>query len=105
MARHSACPSDTSPKASNTGDGDEFGFALALSTDGTTLAVSAPWESSKSAGINGDRSDGAAYSGAVYVFTQQDGAWAQQAYIKASNTEQFDTFGYAIQACPCREKT
>ncbi|MCY1070631.1 hypothetical protein OV090_38170 [Nannocystis sp. RBIL2] len=83
-------------KASNTGQSDQFGSALALSADGNTLAVSAPWESGKSAGVNGDQSDGATYSGAVYMFTQQDGAWSQQAYIKASNPQQFDTFGYAI---------
>ena len=33
-------------KASNKEDGDQFGFALALSRDGSTLAVGAPMESS-----------------------------------------------------------
>lgn len=83
-------------KASNTSQTDQFGSALALSADGETLAVGAPWESGKSAGVGGDPSEGTVYSGAVYVFTQQDGAWSQQAYIKASNPEQFDIFGYSV---------
>ena len=83
-------------KASNTSQTDQFGSALALSADGNTLAVGAPWESGKSAGVNGDQSEGAVYSGAVYMFTRQDGAWSQQAYIKASNPQQFDFFGYSV---------
>src|SRR5690606_19475603 len=45
-------------KASNTSAGDSFGWALALSDDGNTLAVGAPFENSS-----------ATDSGAVYVFT------------------------------------
>lgn len=83
-------------KASNTSETDQFGLALALSADGNTLAVGAPLESGASAGVNGDQSEGAVYSGAVYMFARQDGAWSQQAYIKASNTQQFDAFGHAL---------
>ena len=39
-------------KASNTGDGDQFGYSIALSGD--TLAVGAYREDSNSNGINGD---------------------------------------------------
>ena len=54
-------------KASNTDVSDNFSYTLALSSD--TLAVSAPQESSVSTGINGDQTgDGAANSGAVYIF-------------------------------------
>ena len=40
--------------------------------------------------------DDAADSGAVYVFTRTAGSWAQQAYIKASNTGWADVFGYSV---------
>src|SRR5262249_1519508 len=38
-------------KASNTGAGDNFGFSVALSGDGTILAVAAPYEASAAKGI------------------------------------------------------
>jgi hypothetical protein len=56
-------------KASNTGVEDEFGFAVALSADGNTLAVGATDEGSDAVGINGDQADNTAPdSGAVYVY-------------------------------------
>jgi hypothetical protein len=74
-------------KASNTGSGDHFGSAVALSADGNTLAVAAYWESSAATGVNGNQSDDSIpQSGAVYVFTRSGNTWTQQAYIKASNT-------------------
>jgi hypothetical protein len=74
-------------KASNTGPGDSFGFSLALSADGNTLAVGAYLENSNATGIGGNQADNSALdSGAVYVFTRSGGVWSQQAYIKASNT-------------------
>ena len=39
-------------KASNTEQGDSFGTAVALSQDGNTLAVSAPFENSAATGFN-----------------------------------------------------
>ena len=87
-------------KASNTGSNDQFGSALALSADGNTLAVSAPFEDSSATGINGDQSDDSmSQSGAVYIFTRTGSTWSQDAYIKASNTgepDDGDTFGYTI---------
>ena len=81
-------------KASNTDSGDFFGQDLALSSDGTTLAVGAPFEDSDASGIDGDQANSrATAAGAVYVFTQSGGTWAQQAYIKASNTDSGDFFG------------
>lgn len=81
-------------KASNTGAGDQFGFTLALSDDGATLAVGAFLEDSNATGINGNQADNsAADSGAVYVFTRSGGLWSQQAYVKASNTDAGDQFG------------
>lgn len=82
-------------KASNGESKDGFGHQLAL--DGSTLAVAAYNESSKSSGINGDQADNAApFSGAVYIFTRQGQQWSQQAYIKASNPDAFDNFGHKL---------
>ena len=84
-------------KASNTGEGDSFGFAVSLSSDGSTLAVGAPRESSAATGLNGDQTDDSAtHSGAVYLFTRDSGVWQQQAYVKASNAGHTDNFGSAI---------
>ena len=69
-------------KASNTDAGDLFGFDVTLSDDGNTLAAGAI---------------GAELSGAVYVFTRDSGGvWTQQAYVKASNTEADDGFGWDV---------
>jgi hypothetical protein len=74
-------------KASNPGSSDRFGSVVALSWDGNTLAVSAPFESSAAKGVNGDQEDDSIpQSGAAYVFTRAGSTWTQQAYIKASNT-------------------
>ena len=82
-------------KASNPGTEDSFGHALSLSGD--TLAVGAYGEGSSATGINGSQdNDDVSASGAVYVFTRNNGQWAQQAYIKASNTGKDDSFGYAV---------
>jgi acyl-[acyl carrier protein]--UDP-N-acetylglucosamine O-acyltransferase len=82
-------------KASNTDAGDFFGSSVALS--GNTLAVGVHQEASAATGVNGDQSSNAAEnSGAVYVFTRSGGAWSQQAYLKASNTDTTDLFGYSV---------
>jgi hypothetical protein len=84
-------------KASNSGLGDGFGSFVAVSADGNTLAVGAPFESSAATGIDGEQNDDSEeQSGAVYVFERSDGAWAQRAYIKASNGDDFDQFGAAL---------
>lgn len=77
-------------KASNSDQGKGlFGASIALSADGSTMAVGAPDEGSKSTGINGDPADNSLKSaGAVYVFTRSSGTWNQQAYIKASNNRE-----------------
>ena len=80
--------------AANAGDGDQLGFAIALSGDGNTLAAGAPMEASRATGINGKGDDDSAYSsGAVYVYARSGTGWAQQAYLKASNTGSNDQFG------------
>lgn len=84
-------------KASNTQSNANFGTSIALSGDGASLAVGAPGERSSSTGVNGDQLNTTApFSGAVYVFTLSGATWAQQAYVKASNTEADDRFGDAL---------
>ena len=84
-------------KASNTHTGDSFGVAVALSADGSTLVVGADRERSGARGIDGDQSDQSANeAGAVYVFSRAGGTWSQQAYLKASNAQAFDGFGWSV---------
>ncbi|MBK8170389.1 MAG: integrin [Sandaracinaceae bacterium] len=84
-------------KASNTGSGDSFGYSLALSSDGSTLAVSALGEASNATGIGGNQADNSAgLAGAVYVFTRASSVWSQQAYVKASNSAAGDGFGWSV---------
>ena len=98
-------------KAANPDMGDHFacggslpghiGSALAISTDGNTVVVGAPHESSAARGINGNAADNSLYnSGAVYVFVRRGGAWVQQAYVKASNAGQSDLFGMTVSLTP-----
>ena len=84
-------------KASNTGADDQFGWSVALSGDGDTLAVGAIFEDGNATVVDGDgTNNSAAESGAVYVFPRTDGNWSQQAYIKASNTGADDQFGTSV---------
>ena len=86
-------------KASNTEAEDFFGL---LSISGDTLAVGAPGEASCARGLNGNQADNGCFgSGAVYVFTRTGSTWSQQAYLKASNTDNLpmgsgDGFGGAV---------
>ena len=82
-------------KASNTGAEDNFGWEVVLWND--TLAVSAPGEDSGAAGVNGEQDDESAQrAGAVYVLQRTGTSWVQQAYLKASNTDAGDSFGYSL---------
>ena len=82
-------------KASNAEAGDWFGATVAV--DGDTLVVGARFEDSAATGINGNQADNSAPdSGAGYVFTRTGGVWSQQAYVKASNTEAGDEFGFWV---------
>jgi hypothetical protein len=82
-------------KASNTGDTDRFGTALAISGD--RIAVGAPGEASAARGVGGSQGDdGAPGAGAVYVFRRTGDQWAQEAYIKATNTGAGDRFGSSL---------
>jgi predicted porin len=82
-------------KASNTGNDDRFGSSIALFNN--TLAVGAPGEKSSATGIDGNQDNNSLTdAGAVYVFTRNNSQWGQQAYLKASNTDNDDRFGSSI---------
>ena len=84
-------------KAATPRQGDHFGHRLALSRDGNTLAVSAVDESSDAVGIDLPQVNARApSSGAVFIFTRTGRAWAQTAYLKASNTGANDAFGESV---------
>jgi hypothetical protein len=82
-------------KASNTGAGDFFGFSVAVSGD--TVVVGAYREASNATGVDGDQANNAATgAGAAYVFVRAGSSWSQQAYLKASNTDAGDQFGFSV---------
>lgn len=84
-------------KASNTSPEDLFGRSISLNADGNTMAIGAMFEDGAATGVNGNQNDRAAgTSGAVFVFVRINGAWQQQAYIKASDTDSDDYFGGAV---------
>ena len=82
-------------KASNAESFDRFGGSVAVSGD--TVVVGAKTEDSNATGVNGngDNND-ASNAGAAYVFVRTGSTWLQQAYLKASNPEDFDNFGGSI---------
>lgn len=84
-----ACPTS--------GEGDGFGVSVAVSEDGNTVVVGAPGEASAATGVNGNEADDSApAAGAAYVFERIDDVWEQTAYLKASNTDAGDRFGFAV---------
>ena len=83
-------------KASNTGASDFFGNSVAVFGD--TVVVGARGEDNNSAGVNPGDNNSGPDSGAAYVFVRNGVTWAQQAYLKASNTGAGDGFGYSVAA-------
>lgn len=82
-------------KASNTASRAGFGASVAISSD--AAVVGSPSEASAATGVDGDSADTtAARAGAAYVFRRTGGLWAQESYLKASNTDAWDQFGHAV---------
>ena len=79
-------------KASNPDQRDYYGVRVALTDDASRIAVGAPYEASNAAGVNGDQSNNEIdLAGAVYVYTQGDNVWSQEAYIKPSRASRNDS--------------
>jgi hypothetical protein len=82
-------------KASNAAQSDYFGFSVALDAD--SLIVGAIGEAAGGHGLNPDPQQGSAtFSGAAYLFARNGAGWTQNEYLKASNTDQSDGFGYNV---------
>jgi hypothetical protein len=79
-------------KASNAEADDFFGTTVAISGD--TLVVGAIGEDSSASG--GEEDNSAENAGAAYVFSRSGGVWSQEAYLKASNAEADDRFGWSV---------
>jgi len=89
-------------KASNAENGDSLGVMVSISDDGNTVVGGILDEDCVSTGVNPSnacdndvRSDTSV--GAAMVFVRQGTQWAQQAFIKASNTGKEDWFGSRLQ--------
>jgi hypothetical protein len=73
---------------------DGFGSAIAASEG--TLLIGACNDASGARGIGADASRrDAGYAGAAYLFALESDGWKQSAYLKASNAEAFDSFGFS----------
>jgi hypothetical protein len=81
-------------KAASPDNADNFGRSVSISDD--TLVVGASGEDSELTGVNGTPNESGANSGAAYVFVRNAGVWTQQAFLKASNTDDMDEFGFGV---------
>lgn len=104
-------------KAPNAGARDRFGTALALSADGSVLAVGAPFEESSATGVCDPGEEtcvtamaddsrlstgiGLRGAGAAYVFERSGETWAPRAYVKSEeNADLGAEFGGALALSP-----
>ena len=72
-------------QASDKQAGDAFGWSVAISADGNTLAVGA--QSSDDVGSS---------SGSAYIFTRSGSTWTEQAKLLSSDLATLDRFGAAL---------
>lgn len=87
----------------NTADSelDRFGRSVAISSDGSVIAVAAPFDDGDVSSTPQNPNDNASIAGAVYVFATTDRLqWQRQAYLKAPNAESEDTFGIGLALSP-----
>ncbi len=87
--------------AHNTALDDGFGSSasgsISISGDGSVIAVGAHADDSSASGINsGVYNNNLKSSGAAYIFTRAQAGWSQQAYIKPSNPNASDVFGFSV---------
>lgn len=81
-------------KASNSGGGDRFGSAVALSEDGNTLVVGAADEDSSGE----PSSNSVSGSGAAYVLVRRGSTWQQVQYLKSETPFNNARFGATLGA-------
>ncbi|MEY4065958.1 MAG: putative signal peptide protein, partial [Pseudomonadota bacterium] len=86
-------------KAANNDQTLEY-YGMTVELKGETLAVNGHYEDSSATTItNGPTAsadNSSPMSGAVYVYRRNGSQWAQEAYIKASNTDAYDAFGSVL---------
>ena len=83
-------------KASNTDGGDLFGQSVDIS--GSRVVVGATREASAGMGPGALQADNSTlFAGAAYTFVRSGTTWAQESYIKASNTGFGDFFGGVVK--------
>ena len=79
--------------ASNGAGGDQFGFSVSVSQNGSVIAVGAP-----------DAGAGGSSRGEVYVFNRPNGGWAPQSTqtqtTNAAGAADYDRLGYAVALSP-----
>ena len=84
-------------KAANNDANDEFGQP---NLDGDTLAIAVRYEDSNQTtitnGTSASSNNSSENSGAVYVYKRTGSTWAQEAYIKPSNSDAGDGFGGSV---------
>ncbi|MEI8090525.1 MAG: MBG domain-containing protein [Opitutaceae bacterium] len=81
-------------KAGQVTSSAKFGCSVAVSGD--TVVVGASGESSSTTGVNNTPNTSAPSAGAAYVFVRSGTTWTQQAYLKASQVDANDQFGYSV---------
>lgn len=73
--------------ASDKSAGDQFGYSVAISNDGNTVCIGAPYND-----ISGTVGD----AGQTYIFVRSGTTWSQQAVLSASDKAASDRFGYNV---------
>ena len=72
--------------ASGGAEYDNFGYSVALSSDGSTAMIGAPGSAN--------------LTGAVYVFADNGSTWKQTSRLSPSDAASFDEFGYSMSLLP-----
>lgn len=87
----------------NLTNNSEFGFAAALARRGDRVVVGAPKENSSSSNVNSTPIYNTPAAGAAFIYRREVTTspvpatnWVQEAYLKASNPDQNDWFGYSV---------
>jgi trimeric autotransporter adhesin len=78
---------------------DKFGIAVALSSDGSTVALGAPNEDGDpTSTLPDDENENLRDAGAVYVFTRSNASWTETslAYLKPSRISEHAHFGRSL---------
>ena len=78
-------------------EGDQFGSPVAISSNGSLIAVGAPHDDGDASSTVANPNVNAPLSGAVHIFATTDRVqWLRQAYLKAPNASSEDAFGFAV---------